>query len=238
MTWSIVARDRSSGLIGAIVATHAVAVGSRCLFGQPGLAIGATQAITNRYLGTDVLQALSHGADAPTAMHLALRADEGRDIRQLHFVTAAGATSTWTGRHCIPLAGEIAGEEVNIAGNTLASNAVLADTYAAWERSGGKLAERLVEAMAAGLASGGDLRGTQSAALLVLGDEDFAQIDLRVDSDPRPLSALKELLSIWRDSVEPSTGWLPSRTNRSGVIELERWEALWRSRGQNHVFGR
>src|SRR5215510_14429281 len=151
MTWSIVAHDPASGALAVAVATCAFAVGAHCPYVRSGVGAVSTQAITNRYLGPAILDLLERGIAPTTAIASALTADEGRHLRQVHAVDRFGRTGAWTGRHCVEWCGEGAQEQFSVAGNMLASAAVLATTvesFAARHDLG--LPERLISAMEAG----------------------------------------------------------------------------------------
>jgi uncharacterized Ntn-hydrolase superfamily protein len=231
MTWSIVACDPATGALGVAVATHTLAVGARCPFVRAGVGAVATQSITNRDLAPAILDLLAGGAAAGDALAAALGSDGGRDLRQVHVVDRAGRSAAWTGRHCVEACGDLAGDHLSVAGNMLASNEVLARTLAAFrEHSGSDLSERLLLAMAAGEAQGGDRRGTRSAALLITSDASHPAIDLRVDGDAAPVRALQALLTQWRAETAASSQWVLKQTP-AGLDDMDTLEAMWRAQG-------
>ena len=239
MTWSIVAHDPATGAFAVAVTTCAFAVGASCPFVRAGVGAVSTQSMTNRYLGPAVLDGLQRGLSPTAAIEGALAGDEGRGIRQIHAVDRHGRSAAWTGRNCVDWCGDRAGQGFSVAGNMLAGEAVLADTIAAFvTRDSLPLPERLLAALDAGDAVGGDRRGRQSAALLLTTTEDFPDINLRVDDHVEPLIELKRLLGIWRREREPGLRDQPRRANPSGWTDLDAIEAGWRRRGLSLRFRR
>jgi uncharacterized Ntn-hydrolase superfamily protein len=239
MTWSIVAFDESSGAFAVVVATRAFAVGARCPFVRRGVGAVCTQSISNPYLGPAVLDLLERGAAPGAAIEAALRDDEGRHLRQIHAVDNRGRAAAWTGRNCVEWAGDRTGEGFSVAGNMLAGEQVVRSTYDSFAATCDEpLPERLVAALEAGEAAGGDKRGKQSAALVVTTTEDFPDINLRVDDNLDPLPELRRLLSIYRRDIEPRSWMYPSKANPSGNTDLAAIEADWKARGLTLRFRR
>ncbi|CAA9250411.1 MAG: major pilin protein fimA [uncultured Craurococcus sp.] len=239
MTWSIVAHDPATGAFAVAVTTCAFAVGASCPFVRPGVGAVSTQSMTNRYLGPAVLDGMARGLSPTAAIESALAGDEGRGIRQVHAVDRHGRSAAWTGQNCVEWCGDRPAQGFSVAGNMLASEAVLADTVAAFvTRDDLPLAERLVAALEAGDAAGGDRRGRQSAALLLTTVEDFPDINLRVDDHPEPVGELGRLLGIWRRDREPGLRDQPRKANPSGWIDLDAIEASWRRKGSTLRFRR
>jgi len=239
MTWSIVARDAATGAFAVAVTTCSLAVGASCPFLRSGVGAVSTQSMSNRYLGPAVLDAMARGLPAPLALESALAGDEGRGLRQIHAVDAAGRVAAHTGAHCVEWCGSLAGEGFSVAGNMLAGEAVVdatAEVFA--RRTDLPLPERMMAALHAGQAAGGDRRGKQSAALLLTTTEDFPDINLRVDDHPEPLVELSRLLALWRVQAEPSLHTRPSRANPAGLTDLDAIEAGWRARGLDLRFRR
>jgi uncharacterized Ntn-hydrolase superfamily protein len=193
MTWSIIARDSATGQFGIAVATRFFAVGARVPYIAAGIGAVATQALVNPYYGIDGVKLLREGRAPGEIVATLLAADSGRETRQLHIMDATGRIASHTGRECVDWCGHIQGDGFSIAGNMLAGAAVLDDTATAYVANA-KLpfARRLIAAMFAGEAAGGDKRGKQSAALLIHGEEEWSALDLRVDdhAEPRALGAL------------------------------------------------
>ena len=182
MTWSIVTHDPATGTFAVAVATRAFAVGASCPFVRAGVGAVSTQSMTNRYLGPAILDGLARGLDPASAIEGALAGDSGSGLRQVHAVDRHGRTAAWTGRNCVEWCGSVAGASVagagvSVAGNMLAGEAVIAETLAGFQAAATTdgatlpLPERLMRAMLAGQAAGGDRRGRQSAAMRLITTE-------------------------------------------------------------------
>ncbi|MGH7154991.1 MAG: DUF1028 domain-containing protein, partial [Acetobacteraceae bacterium] len=211
MTWSIVVHDPVSGAFAVAVATRAFAVGASCPFGRAGVGAVSTQSMTNRYLGPAILDGMARGLPPDAAIEGALAGDAGRGLRQVHAVDRHGRAAAWTGQNCVEWCGSVTAANVSVAGNMLAGEAVIAATLEAWlAHPGVTVPERLMMAMEAGEAAGGDRRGRQSAAMKLVTSEDFPDLDLRVDDHPAPLSELRRLLEIWRRDAAPRLAQAPS----------------------------
>ena len=232
MTWSIVAHEPGTGAFAVAVTTCAFAVGASCPYVRSGVGAVSTQSLTNRYLGPAVLDAMERGLPPAEAIEAALRPDQGRHLRQVHAVDRQGRTAAWTGRHCVEWCGERAGAHLSIAGNMLVGPEVVAATFDTFqaERNLG-LPERLMAALDAGQAAGGDRRGRQSAAMLMTTTEDFPDLDIRVDDHADPLGELRRLLGLWRKLSPGRKAWTPSKANPSGCTELDVIEAGWKVQG-------
>ena len=173
MTWSIIARDERTGRVGIIVATRFFAVGALVPHVETGTGAIATQAFTNPLYGPLGLGLLRAGLSASAAIAALTAADAGRDHRQLHAMDGRGGFAAYTGAACIDWCGHALRESYSVAGNMLAGPAVLADTVRGYDDHAGlPLGRRLIAAMRAGEAAGGDKRGKQSAALLIHDQED------------------------------------------------------------------
>jgi uncharacterized Ntn-hydrolase superfamily protein len=234
MTWSIVARDPATRTFAVAVTTCNLAVGAACPFLRSGVGAVSTQSLSNRYLGPAVLEGLARGLPARLALDAALAGDEGRGLRQVHVVDAAGRVAAHTGANCVEWCGDLAGEDFSVAGNMLANGEVIAATATVMRSHANlPLPERMMAALHAGQAAGGDKRGRQSAALKVMTTEDFCDIDLRVDDHADPLVELSRLLALWRAQAEPTLHTRPSRANPAGLIDLDAIEANWRARGMD-----
>jgi uncharacterized Ntn-hydrolase superfamily protein len=239
MTWSIVAWDENRGAFAVAVATRAFAVGAFCPFVRSGVGAVSTQSVTNRYLGPAVLDGMARGLPPDAAIEGALAGDSGKGLRQVHAVDRLGRTAAWTGGNCVEWCGNAAGRGISVAGNMLTGEATVADTLAAWNAGAARdLPERLMAAMDAGEAAGGDRRGRQSAAMLITTTEDFPDLNLRVDDHAAPLAELRRLLGIWRVEGQPRVGVAPSKANPSGFIDMDAIEAGWIARGMNLRFRR
>ena len=230
MTWSVVLHDAATGGFAVAVATCAFAVGANCPFVRAGVGAVSTQSMTNRYLGPAVLDGLARGLSPADAIQGALAGDDGRHLRQVHAVDRHGRTAAWTGDHCVEWCGSVSAPGASVAGNMLAGPDVVAATLAALDADA-PLAERLAAAMLAGERAGGDIRGRQSAAMLVTTTEDFPDLNLRVDDHPAPLDELARLVHLWRRDAAPLLATRPSRANPSGLTDLDAIEAGWIAKG-------
>lgn len=239
MTWSIVTHDPATGAFAVAVATKAFAVGASCPFVRSGVGAVSTQSFTNRYLGPAILDALGRGLPPDAAIESALAGDAGRGIRQVHVVDRHGRTAAWTGQNCIEWCGSVAAAGVSVAGNMLSGEPTIGETLATFlAHAGLDLPERLMLAMEAGEAAGGDRRGRQSAAMVIITTEDFPDLNLRVDDNPAPLLELRRLLGIWRRERAPGLASQPSRADPSGFTDLDAIEAGWITAGLDLRFRR
>jgi uncharacterized Ntn-hydrolase superfamily protein len=226
MTWSVVAFDESTGAFGVAVSTRAFAVGARCPFVRAGVGAVCTQSITNAYLGPRVLDLLENGVAPAEAVELALAPDEGRHLRQIHAVDREGRSAAWTGENCVEWAGHKSGSGFSVAGNMLAGEAVVRATFDAYAASPAEaLPERLLAALAAGEAAGGDKRGKQAAALRIHGDEDYPSLDLRVDDHEEPILELRRLHDKSLERFQPFIACLPGRRDPVGLLHRDEIEA-------------
>jgi uncharacterized Ntn-hydrolase superfamily protein len=226
MTWSIIARDSVTGHFGIAVATRFFAVGARVPHIAARLGGVATQALVNPYYGIDGVRLLREGREAGDIVKTLIAADGGRESRQLHVMDAKGRVASFTGKECVDWCGHIQGDSFSIAGNMLAGAAVLDDTakaYAVNEKL--PFARRLIAAMRAGEAAGGDKRGKQSAALLIHGEEEWSDLDLRVDDHADPLAELERLEAVSRERWVHFRQFLPTRQNPAGITDRETIDA-------------
>ncbi len=204
MTFSIVARDPATGDLGVAVASKFLAVGAVVPWAMAGVGAIATQALANVTYGPDGLDGLRSGAAATAILERLVEADAGRDERQLGIVDARGGAATHTGSGCLAWAGGSLGDGVAVQGNILAGPHVVAAVLDALHIAVGPFPDRLVASLLAGDRAGGDARGRQSAALLVVregggyGGSNDRWIDLRVDDHPDPVPELGRLLATWR----------------------------------------
>jgi uncharacterized Ntn-hydrolase superfamily protein len=220
MTWSIIARDDATGQFGIAVATRFFAVGARVPYIAAGIGGIATQALSNPYYGIDGVKLLREGRIPRDIVETLTAADAGRESRQLHIMDAAGRIASHTGAECVDWCGHLKGNGFSIAGNMLAGARVLDDTAKAYIANQ-KLpfARRLIAAMRAGEAAGGDKRGKQSAALLIYGEEEWSYLDLRVDDHTDPLAELERLEAVSRERWVHFRKYLPTRKNPSGITD-------------------
>src|SRR5579884_693307 len=187
MTWSILARDTQTGEIGAAVASRFFATGAICLAVEGRVGALSTQALVNPMYAVHAMPRLRAGEDPAAIVAALTAADAGANQRQLHLLDATGRLAQHTGPGCIAWAGHVRATDVSVAGNMLAGEAVIRRTMEAFLGSSGPLAERLLCAMEAGEAAGGDKRGKQSAALRVCSADPYADLDIRADDHPDPL---------------------------------------------------
>jgi uncharacterized Ntn-hydrolase superfamily protein len=220
MTWSIIARDPLTGQIGIAVATRFFAVGARVPHIAPGIGGIATQALVNPYYGIDGVKLLRAGSSPREVIDTLIAADDGRESRQLHVMDTKGRVAAHTGRECIDWWGHIQGDGFSLAGNMLAGAAVLDDTAKTYAANASlPFAQRLIAAMKAGEAAGGDKRGKQSAALLIHSDEEWSDLDLRVDDHADPLAELERLEQVSRERWVHFRPFLPTRKNPAGITD-------------------
>jgi uncharacterized Ntn-hydrolase superfamily protein len=225
MTWSIIAHDPASGWFGIGIATRFFAVGALCPLAAAGLGAVCSQALPNPALRQRALALLREGIAAPAAVAMAIATDEGRDHRQLHLVDRHGRTAAFTGGACIDWCGHRAEGGVSVAGNMLAGPAVVERTLERW-LAGAELplVERLLAALDAGEAAGGDKRGRQSAALLIQGHEPYPRLDLRVDDHPAPLEELRRLYAVAKERFIPFSHALPTAPRPFGLTDRDALE--------------
>ena len=239
MTWSIVAHDPNTDAFAVAVATKAFAVGASCPFVRAGVGAVSTQSMTNRYLGPAILDAMQRGLAPAAAIEGALAGDDGRGIRQVHAIDRNGRSAAWTGGNCVEWCGNVSAGGISVAGNMLAGEPTITATLSSWKANQNlPMPDRLMTAMQAGEQAGGDRRGKQSAAMVMVTTEDFPDLNLRVDDHPEPLHELRRLLSIWKVEGVPRLGIAPSKSNPSGLTDLDAIEAGWIARGMDLRFRR
>ena len=221
MTWSIIARDPASGAFGVAIATRFFAVGALCPHAESGVGALSTQALVNPHYGAQGLTLLREGLPAEAVVRRLVAPDEGREQRQLHVIDAAGRIAQHTGRSCIDWCGAIAGEGFSVAGNMLAGPRVIEETARAFEQQTGLFAERLLAALEAGEAAGGDKRGKQSAALLIHSTEAYPQLSLRVDDHGEPLAELRRLYEKAHERFIPFMACGPSKARPWGLLDRQ-----------------
>ncbi|ADH90520.1 protein of unknown function DUF1028 [Ancylobacter novellus DSM 506] len=222
MTFSIVARCPTTGRLGVAVATAVPAVGSMCPFTGAGTGAVSTQSWVNPYLALDVLDAIAGGQSALAAMEAVLAGDGSRELRQIGVVDGAGAAAAFTGADCTPWCGQEVGDGFAVQGNMLTGPEVIAAMAAAFRAGEGMpLDERLMRAMEAGDAAGGDKRGRQSASLRIQGEEAYPALDLRVDEHRQPVMELRRVLEIARLQLVPFVEGMPRRGVPPGPAPAE-----------------
>lgn len=212
MTFSIVAHCPRTGMLGVAVATAVPAVGSTCPYVRTGVGAVSTQSWVNPYLAIDALRLMERGASAPDALAEVMAADEGRETRQIGLVDARGRSAAWSGRECTAWFGQVVEPHFAVQGNMLVSAPTLTDMARSFRESADlDLAERLMRAMEAGEAAGGDKRGRQSASLKVHHREEYPLLDLRVDEHPRPVAELRRVFELAKLQLLPFVKGMPTR---------------------------
>jgi uncharacterized Ntn-hydrolase superfamily protein len=225
MTWSILARDEQ-GRFGVAIASRFFAVGALCVHTQRGVGALATQALMNPLYGPAGLALLSAGRSAAEVVTALTAADAGRDQRQLHVLAATGPAAAHTGANCVDWCGHELFDDFSVAGNMLAGPQVIVASAQAYLGTRGlPLAERLLAALAAGDAAGGDKRGKQAAALRIQGDEDYPQLDIRVDDHLEPIDELQRLYRKSLERYQPFIACLAGRRDAVGLLDRVEIEA-------------
>jgi uncharacterized Ntn-hydrolase superfamily protein len=218
-TFSIVARDSETGEMGVAVQSHWFSVGSLVAWGEAGVGVVATQSFVNPSFGQRGLELLKTGKTAQEVVDELIASDEGRDVRQLAIVDSKGNSFAYTGSKCISEAGHFVGDGYSVQANMMLNNTVWNAMSKAFESTKGQLAERLIAALEAAQNEGGDIRGKQSACLLVVKGvatgnlwEDRL-IDLRVEDNPDPIYEIKRLLKVYRAYEHMNKGDLAVEKN-------------------------
>jgi uncharacterized Ntn-hydrolase superfamily protein len=227
MTWSIIFHEHDTGRIGIAVATRFFAVGARVPHVEPGKGAVCTQALTNPLYGARGRRLIRDGVGAADLVRLLTAPDDGREHRQLHVLGADGRFGARTGAECVPWCGHWIGEHFSVAGNMLAGPEVVSETVRVLrEQAALPLPQRLIAAMKAGEAAGGDMRGKQSAALVIYGREEYSELDLRVDDHAEPLQELARLEAVSREHWTRFRAFLPSRDNPAGIFDRAKITAV------------
>ena len=227
MTWSIVALDAASGMFGIAVTTKFFGVGSLCPFARAGVGAVATQALVNPTYGPRGLDLLAQGLAPAEVIQQLTDADAGRNHRQLHVVDAQGRVAAYSGSECVDWFGHQTDDGFSVAGNMLAGADVIAETARAFTDSAGlELPERLLRGLEAGQAAGGDKRGRQSAAMLIVSTEVYPHLDIRVDDHSDPLPELRRLYEESKAEYLPFKDKLPTRANPAGLYGKALTEAI------------
>lgn len=218
-TFSIVARDPETGEMGVAVQSHWFSVGSIVAWGEAGVGVIATQSFVNASFGQRGLEMLKSGMNAQQVVDSLIASDPGGDFRQLAIVDSKGNSASFTGVKCISEAGNIAGDNYSVQANMMLNNTVWPAMSEAFKNTKGHLAERLVATLEAGQSEGGDIRGKQSACLLIVKGTATGNlwedriIDLRVEDNPEPIKEIKRLLSVYRAYEHMNNGDLAVEKN-------------------------
>ncbi len=220
MTYSIVARDAGSGAYGIAVASRFFAVGALVPHLRGGIGAIATQAFVNPLYGTQGIGLLAQGMSAEDVLTTVTGRDAGRQQRQVHLVDGRGLAAAFTGESCIDWAGHRVGDGVSVAGNMLTGPEVVTATFEAYQANLGlPFTERLLTAMEAGEAAGGDKRGRQSAALKIVHGEAYPWLDIRTDDHADPLPELRRLYAVAQERFLLFAELLPTVDNPSGALD-------------------
>lgn len=199
-TYSVVARDVESGQLGAAVQSHWFSVGSVVPWVEPGVGAIVTQSFVEASYGPLGLRLLRRGTAPSRALSGLLTRDKGRERRQVAIVSARGAVAAHTGTLCVPAAGHVVGAGWSVQANMMANDRVVPEMARSMERSRGELSERLLSALEIAERVGGDIRGSQSAAILIVSGQRARRswegrlMDLRVDDHPNPIKELRRLV--------------------------------------------
>ncbi len=222
MTWSIVARDPQTGHFGIAVASRFFAVGAAVPHIKGRVGAVATQAFVSPLYGTDGLKLLEEGKSPEEIIETLTARDDGRRQRQFHLIDAQGRNAAYTGEICVDWAGHLVDDNVSVAGNMLAGPQVIAETLRVYKEraaAGAPLAERLLDAMDAGEAAGGDKRGKQSAAMVLYRDQDYPWLRINADDHTDPLAELRRLYAVAGERFLHVAETMPTRENPHGMID-------------------
>ena len=248
-TYSIVARDPATGEMGVAVQSHWFAVGSIVTWAEAGVGVVATQSLVEPAYGPKGLELMRQGTPAPKALAQLIAADTGRNGRQVAMIDATGAVDAYTGPGAIAAAGHHVGAQYSVQANMMGKPTVWPAMAKAFEAAGGSLADRLIAALEAAEGEGGDVRGRQSAAIVVVkakgtgkpwvgGDRLF---DLRVDDHPQPVAELKRLIRLQKAYAHANRGdelmtekkvaealqeYAASAQIAPEIVELPFWQAV------------
>lgn len=237
-TFSIAARCARTGMLGTAIATAVPAAGSLASFIRPRIGAIATQSWVNPYLGIDGLELLARGMSANEALATLLRADPGRSSRQVGIVDRDGRSAAHTGSDCTSWHGHIVGDGFSVQGNMLVGPETIQAMELAFLGSReAPLHDRLMYALEAGQAAGGDKRGRQSASLRVFDVEEYPYLDLRVDDHPSPVTELRRVLEVGKIQLLPFTAWLPTREDPNRTLPITVASMLMKSPSDRTVAG-
>lgn len=238
-TYSIVARDPKTGIMGVGVQSHWFSVGSLVSWGESGVGVVATQAFVNTSYGLRGLKLLKQGKSPQEAIDILLSDDEGKDVRQVSILDINGRVATHTGKKCIAEAGHRVGDQFSVQANMMLSDEVWAAMATSFEKNNQmQLPERLIKSLEAAESVGGDIRGRQSSALLIVSGEnpenqwDDPLIDLRVEDHLQPLKELKRLLKVFRAYEHMNNGDIA--LEKGDIVKaLEEYEVSMKSFPEN-----
>lgn len=233
-TYSIVARDPDTGELGVAVQSHWFSVGPIVAWAEAGVGAVATQSFVDPSYGKNGLDLMRAGKSAPDTLKELLAKDEGREVRQVAMIDAHGRVEAWTGKNDIEAAGHIVGKNFSVQANLMLNDKVWPAMARAFESAKGDLADRMLAALDAAQAAGGDIRGRQSAAMIVVTGKPTGQawkdriFDLRVDDSPQPLRELRRLVKLQRAYNHMNAGDLAveKKDNEGALREYSAAEKL------------
>jgi uncharacterized Ntn-hydrolase superfamily protein len=248
-TYSIVARDPATGELGVAVQSHWFSVGAIVTWAEAGVGVVATQSFVDPGYGQRGLDLMRRGVSAPEALKQLVAADPQRDVRQVAMIDAQGRVAAHTGEKAIAAAGHQVGEQYSAQANLMSNVRVWPAMAKAYEHASGDLADRLLAALDAAQAAGGDIRGRQSAALLIVKPTSSGKpwagadrvFDLRVDDSPDPLGELRRLVRLQRAYAHANHGdelfsekkvdealreYAAAAQLAPEIVELPFWEAV------------
>jgi uncharacterized Ntn-hydrolase superfamily protein len=233
-TYSIVARDPNTGELGVAVQSHWFSVGPIVAWAEAGVGAVATQSFVDPSYGKLGLDLMRSGKSAPDALKSLLAGDEGREVRQVAMIDSQGRVDAWTGKNDIAAAGHLVRQNFSVQANLMLNEKVWPAMAQAFENSKGDLAERMLAALDAAQTVGGDIRGKQSAALVVVTGKPTGQawkdrtFDLRVDDSPEPLKELRRLVTLQRAYNHMNAGDLAveKKDNEGALREYSAAERL------------
>jgi uncharacterized Ntn-hydrolase superfamily protein len=253
-TFSIVARDERTGEMAVAVQSHWFSVGSVVSWGEGGVGIVATQSFVNKSFGMRGLDLLKQGKSPQEALDQLLSDDAGKEFRQVAILDTKGNVATHTGKNCVESAGHLNGNNFSVQANMMLNDKVVPAMEKAWkENEALPLAERMLEVLKAAQKAGGDIRGKQSAALLVVSPENTGKpwddrlIDLRVDDSTDPIAELSRLLTVSRayehmnkgdlyieknDMVKAMDEYNQAMKMFPGNLEMQYWTAITLANGK------
>ncbi|MDV7188213.1 DUF1028 domain-containing protein [Lutibacter sp. TH_r2] len=224
-TYSIVARDTVTGEMGVAVQSHWFSVGSLVTWGKAGVGVVATQSFINPSFGPRGLSLLENGLSPKMAVNTLLELDEGREVRQLAILDVNGNVEAFTGANCIQPAGHIVGNNFSVQANLMEKNTVWPVMAKAFETTKGTLAERMLAALKAAQNEGGDIRGKQSAAMLVVKAKSTGNswqdkvVDLRIEDHQNPIEEMERLLTIHKAYEYMNKGDLAVETGNNKLAK-------------------
>ena len=234
-TYSIVARDPETGQLGVAVQSHWFSVGQIVPWAEAGVGAVATQSFVDPSYGKLGLDLMRAGKSAPDALRSLVAGDEGRDVRQVAMIDARGRVAAHTGAKCIEAAGHTVGKTYSVQANLMLNERVWPAMSRAFESARGDLAERMLAALEAAEGQGGDIRGKQSAALIVVTGKPTGRswsdrlYDLRIDDHPDPLAELRRLVKLQRAYNHMNAGDLAveHKDNEAALREYSAAERLF-----------